>query len=66
MNKLHRPYNFCESHPVVLHAMSRNWVSLTQLFIIILIILELQISAKNLEVIIRSNVHKKDTKTQIF
>jgi len=30
------------SHPLVLYAMSRNWVSLTQLFITILIMLELQ------------------------
>jgi hypothetical protein len=33
MNKLHRPYNFCERHPVVLYAMSRNWVSHTCLLL---------------------------------
>jgi len=59
---LHRPYNFCESHPVVLYVTSRNWVSLnTAVYYYTDHAGIANVSAKKLQVIIRSNVHTKDT-----
>jgi hypothetical protein len=63
MNKLHRPYNFYESHPVVLYAMSTYKLGITYTAVYYYTDHAgiANVSAKNLQVTIRSNVHTKDT-----